>query len=382
MGLAILFIKLINVFKEAPILGNQFHDLKDASLTIIIPTYNEESNIEKCLQSIFSSKRPCENWKIIMVDDCSTDDTVKLARKKAKQMKINTDNFMIINAGERPSNEHWVGKNWPCYRALESLDSTWVLFIDADICLEETTLRRALSKSISEEIDLLTIAPRLKCSCLAEWMVQPIIASLLGFGFPFKAINDPNSKIAFAAGPFMLFRTSAYKSIGGHKSLAGEVVEDIAFAYKIKNSGYKLYYLLGLDAIELRMYQDFSSLWEGWSKNWFIGLDRSIVKSLGASLSVFTMFSIPWLIVPINCVILVFSSGNTWLLMTSILFGFSGIYLQFLLRRWVNRTMNFPVKYWWLMGVGGIILGLIGPNSIWKTTTGKGWTWKGRPLGY
>jgi len=39
-----------------------------------------------------------------------------------------------------------------------------------------------------------------------------------------------------------------------------------------------------------------------------------------------------------------------------------------------------PLSYWWLMGAGGLLVGAIGPVSIWRTRTGRGWTWKGRAL--
>ena len=32
--------------------------------------------------------------------------------------------------------------------------------------------------------------------------------------------SDPASEVSFAAGPFMLFRRSAYEAIGGHRALA------------------------------------------------------------------------------------------------------------------------------------------------------------------
>jgi hypothetical protein len=109
-------------------------------------------------------------------------------------------------------------------------------------------------------------------------MVQPIMASLLGLGFPIVEANNPSSDVAFAAGPFMLFRRDAYDAIGGHRALAGEVVEDLALARTIKTSGFRLRYVLGLDAIDLQMYSDLPALWEGWTKNWFLGLDRNIPK--------------------------------------------------------------------------------------------------------
>ena len=54
--------------------------------------------------------------------------------------------------------------------------------------------------------------------------------------------------------------------------------------------------------------------------------------------------------------------------------------LSFILRLWVRGEFNVPMKYWWLMGLGGILIGVLGPISVLKTLTGKGWTWKGRSL--
>ena len=53
---------------------------------------------------------------------------------------------------------------------------------------------------------------------------------------------------------------------------------------------------------------------------------------------------------------------------------------QLILRLWTRREFQLPIDYWWLMGAGGLIVGTIGPVSVWRTFTGKGWTWKGRSL--
>ena len=228
--------------------------------------------------------------------------------------------------------------------------------------------------------DLFSLAPRLVCGCLAEWMVQPIMASLLGLGFPMEQANDPESEVAFAAGPFMLFRRSAYEAIGGHSAVAGEVVEDLALARRIKQSGRRLVYQLGLDAVELQMYDDFPTLWEGWSKNWYLGLDRNVIKALSAGAVVFTMFTLPWLLLGsgLGLLLLLGTSPALW---SGALAGAVGVLLQWLLRLWISVRFDVPLTFWWLMGVGGLIVAAIAPTSVWRSETGRGWTWKGRPLG-
>ena len=53
---------------------------------------------------------------------------------------------------------------------------------------------------------------------------------------------------------------------------------------------------------------------------------------------------------------------------------------QLLLRLWTRQSFDLPLTHWWLMGVGGLLVGAIGPVSVWRTLTGQGWTWKGRQL--
>ena len=376
-GLLILQLGLQRVFSVAPRLKpGQDVAAPDTSLTVVIPAFNEAHNIEACVASVLANQPPCRDWSVLVVDDESSDATVDNALRAGSA----APHFRLIQAGPRPVNERWVGKNWACSRAVDQVSSDWLLFIDADVRLKPDALQRALAQALDEQADLLSLAPRLSCGCLAEWMVQPIMASLLGLGFPILETNDPASPVAFAAGPFMLFKASTYRQIGGHRALAGEVVEDLALARAIKAGGHRLRYLLGLDAVDLRMYSNLAALWEGWTKNWFLGLDRDPVKALGAALVVVLMFSVPWLLLPASLLLLwlqpLLASAWWWLMALASL----AILQQLLLRLWTRSNFDVPLSYWWLMGAGGLLVGAIGPVSIWRTRTGRGWTWKGRAL--
>ncbi|QNI82520.1 beta-glycosyltransferase/ family 2 [Synechococcus sp. RS9907] len=376
-GLLILQLGLQRVFAVAPRLKpGQDVAAPDTTLTVVIPAFNEAHNIEACVASVLANQPPCRDWSVLVVDDESSDATVDNALRAGSA----APHFRLIQAGPRPVNERWVGKNWACSRAVDQVSSEWLLFIDADVRLKPDALKRALAQALDEQADLLSLAPRLSCGCLAEWMAQPIMASLLGLGFPILETNDPASPVAFAAGPFMLFKASTYRQIGGHRALAGEVVEDLALARAIKAGGHRLRYLLGLDAVDLRMYSDLAALWEGWTKNWFLGLDRDPVKALGAALVVVLMFSVPWLLLPASLVLLwlqpLLASAWWWLMALTSL----AILQQLLLRLWTRSNFDVPLSYWWLMGAGGLLVGAIGPVSIWRTRTGRGWTWKGRAL--
>jgi hypothetical protein len=57
-----------------------------------------------------------------------------------------------------------------------------------------------------------------------------------------------------------------------------------------------------------------------------------------------------------------------------------GVGLQLALRLWIRDRFQVPLRHWWLMGAGGLVVAAIGPTSVWRTRTGRGWTWKGRSL--
>lgn len=382
IGLSILLLGLQRVFASAPTLwDSNDRDITDTSLSVVIPAFDEEQNIEGCLTHVLMSERPCSRWDVIVVDDQSSDNTVKIAEQAIVAVSgADQPDATVLQAGPRPKGERWVGKNWGCCQAMEQVNSEWVLFIDADVTLAPDAIRRALHQSINENADLFSLAPRLTCGCLAEWMVQPIMASLLGLGFPILEANDPASTVAFAAGPFMLFRRDSYNAIGGHRALAGEVVEDLALARRIKEGGFRLRYVLGIDAVDLQMYANLQALWEGWSKNWFLGLDRSISKSLGAGGVVLLMFTLPWLLLPASLTMACLSSQDQIFWLSDAGLGLIAILMQLSVRLWTRARFSVPLRHWWLMGLGGMIIGLIAPTSVWKSLTGRGWTWKGRSL--
>jgi len=189
--------------------------------------------------------------------------------------------------------------------------------------------------------------------------------------------SPPGRSCCFAAAPTWRSADTA--------PWAAEVVEDLALARRIKQGGHRLRYLLALDALDLRMYSDFASLWEGWTKNWLLGLDGDVARALGASSVVLLMFSGPWLLTPAAALLAkglapVGLPGQRLLLLIALALALAGIGLQLVLRLWTRRQFQLPITFWWLMGVGGLVVAAIGPVSVWRTRSGRGWTWKGRPL--
>ena len=91
------------------------------TVSIIIPTKNEESNIERLLKSIRSQS--LKNFEIIIVDNFSQDKTLKIAKKFTKK---------VFQFGPERSSQRNLG--------LQKAKGTYIMFIDADMELEQEVI--------------------------------------------------------------------------------------------------------------------------------------------------------------------------------------------------------------------------------------------------
>ncbi|MCP9841378.1 glycosyltransferase [Synechococcus sp. J7-Johnson] len=398
-GLLVLLLALELTMGRAPRLGATETSPAGAStgaaeasgrdfLSVIVPAYNEASRIESCVGALLASELQGLGWRLIVAVDDSSDGTAEGLEALIEAGTFPSPPLQVLRCGPRPVSERWSGKNWPCSEAVRLLSqhptpeagpppTEWLLFVDADVTVAPAALASAVAEARRSGADLLTLAPRIRCGCLAEWVVQPIVVALLGLGFPIARANDPGDPTAFAAGPFMLFRRSSYEAIGGHRALAAEVVEDLALARAIKERGLTLRYLLGVDLLELRMYPDFSALWEGWTKNWHLGLNRNPLLTLASGGVVLSQFSGPWLLL-LLAGLQAIRQPLAWPSLLSP--ALAGVGLQLALRLWSRWRFRLDLRYWWLSWLGGLVIGAIAPVSIWKVSTGQGWTWRGRSL--
>jgi cellulose synthase/poly-beta-1,6-N-acetylglucosamine synthase-like glycosyltransferase len=344
------------------------------SISVIIPAYNEDINIRDCVVSVLQSNLPNpQQLRVLIADDESTDLTAAIAR----ELVAEDTRVQLISVPPRPAHEVWRGKNWACTQAAALTQDEYLLFIDADVRLDAEAIAVALTEALTDQTDLLSAMPKVICGCLSEWLAQPIIFRMLISGFDPEAVNDPKQQKAFAAGPFMLFRRQAYEQIGGHRGVADDLVEDVALARRIKAAGLNMRLVIGFDVVQVRMYQNFAALWEGWTKNFHMGAQRKLSGTLMVPLIAFFSLTLPWLSLVFGLIGLL--RGSLWQgIPLSIASGL--LIWQWGLWRQQAQLLQQPVRYWGLNWLGGLLVSAIAIGSIIKTETGWGWTWRGRSL--
>ena len=97
-------------------------------ISIIVPIYNAEEYLERCIESI--KKQTYQKWELILVDDGSTDCSLQLCEKIAlKDTRIRV--IHIENLGVS------MARN----RGIEEAKGEYISFIDADDWVDMRFLR-------------------------------------------------------------------------------------------------------------------------------------------------------------------------------------------------------------------------------------------------
>ena len=114
--------------------------------SIIIPLYNTEKYIVKCIQSAIDQDIPAENYEIIVVNDGSTDHSKDLVEKMAARHK----NILLINQSN-------AGIGTSRNTGLAHARGEYILFLDSDDYLEPNSLGDILRTIEKERLDMLCI---------------------------------------------------------------------------------------------------------------------------------------------------------------------------------------------------------------------------------
>ena len=235
-----------------------------------MPARNEEANLERCLRSLVEQRGI--PFELLAVDDGSTDRTPEIIEKFAGVREcpfvgVNADLASVTAIQARPVEQGWTGKANAVWQAAQTTRGEWLLFTDADTAHEPGSLARAAAEAEQYGAMMLSYSPRQELRSLGERLVMPLVFAELASRFRPKEVRDPRSPVAAANGQYLLIKRDVYFALGGHKAVAGELLEDVALAKRLKQSGAKIRFRFGGEQVRTRMYRSWGQLVEGWTKN-------------------------------------------------------------------------------------------------------------------
>jgi len=229
-----------------------------SAISAIVPARDEEPSIAACIKSL--ARQP-EIREILVVNDQSTDKTAEIVRG----LMTSIPNLRLLETQGVPAG--WVGKNHAVALGAKVAMNPWLLFTDADAEHEPGAAAKALQIAQESGAALVSFSPEQVMEKWYEKALIPFIYCRLARKFNYDAVNDPSSSDAAANGQFLMIRRDAYEAVGGHASVAAEVLEDVALARRVKSAGCRLAFHSGKGIVRVRMYRSFASMWEGWTKN-------------------------------------------------------------------------------------------------------------------
>lgn len=114
-------------------------------VSIILPVYNCEKYIGKCLESIINQDYPA--WELIIVNDGSTDMTAQICESYLKS-ESRIRYFAISNNGVSNARNYGLAK----------AEGQYIFFIDADDYLDNSCLKKAMNESERSSSDIVVMA--------------------------------------------------------------------------------------------------------------------------------------------------------------------------------------------------------------------------------
>ena len=343
-------------------------------VSILVAARDEADTIKDCLLSLAAQDYP--NFEIIVVNDGSRDDTAKVV----ESLEGEIPHLRLIEGKALPKD--WLGKNHACHQAFQEARGDWLLFVDADTRHASGSLTQTMRYVLGFRVDMLSLYPHFEAITFWEKVIMPAVGRMILIGAPFELVNSDRRLLrpfAMAIGQFILIRREAYESIGGHRAIREQVVEDVEIARRVKQSGFRLRFLYGIDLLSTRMYSGFGELWRGWSRSFYGGMGNNHLQALVSTLLLFLFGCLPYMTLPAAALLLLFGIRAEALLEVlrvgtlqwALIFPTTYI-VRCRLREYPECSWTFPL--------GGIMVQWIAFHSLYTYTFAKEIVWKGRNL--
>ena len=331
-------------------------------ISVCVPARNEERDIKNCVESLLSQDYP--NFEVIVVDDNSNDNTAKIVCSMIEQYP----NLIFVAGAQLASG--WTGKPYALHQAYQRSRGQYLLFTDADLRYQSHALKTAIHTMICKDLDLLTLMPAAIFGSFWERAVQPVIFGFIAALTNFRKVNSESHQSAMGFGAFLLFKKEAYQKIGGHLSVANEVLEDIMIAKKAKLNGLSILVADGKNLFSIRMYHSMEEIWIGWRKNIFLAMKNSIFRASFYMVMVLCFLLTPYIVVICNLWI---GTGSVWVGVSLL-----GLGLSLAAGLGLCHELGLERKNVFLFPLGAIVMVVIMFNSMVQTLLLRRTEWRGR----
>lgn len=128
------------------LMGKKYDPRRDdyePTVTIVIPMYNEGETIKDTIISLLDQEYPVEKLDIIVIDDCSTDDSYEWALK---------GQAVAPHRVSISQNPHNMGKRRGINRAVRQAKGEIIVSVDSDVIVDVNAVRELVARFVSDDI--------------------------------------------------------------------------------------------------------------------------------------------------------------------------------------------------------------------------------------
>jgi chlorobactene glucosyltransferase len=384
IDLLALFLSTLTTIASLAVIGwihNQYHmdvvvepsgapPKPQPEVSVIVPARNEADNIRRCVEALLD--QTYTSYELIVLDDRSTDETPQILAQIRSSSQAGR--LKILEGRDLPPG--WAGKPFALAQASRQAQGEWLCFVDADTFARPSLLAATVAKAQDERADMFTILTDQILGSFWEKAILPLVFTALSVGFPARRVNDPEKSDAIANGQFILIRRAVYLAVGGHEAVRDRIAEDRALADLVKRRGYRLIVADGRAVARTRMYTSFPEIWEGWTKNIFLGMQGRLGLLLfGALVALLAALFLPgWLLVGAVWFLSSWKLVAGMVLLEAILVWGTLLWL----RVQAARAFHISSLYALTLPLGALIFAALMIASAYKVLSGQGVTWKGR----
>jgi N-acetylglucosaminyltransferase len=212
------------------------------TVDVIIPMYNEGRGIEGTVLSLLGQNYPADKLRVLVVDDCSTDDSLLWARRAAA---VHPERTMVIK------NRVNVGKRIGIAHAVRRSSADIIVSVDSDVVVHPDAVKELVARFVSD--DIAAVGGRVNVSNPNEnWLTQmQTIKYHFGYGY-LKSLERAFQTVMCLSGCLTAYRRHVLlelEPVLENRNLLGMPVkygEDRFLTRQIVKAGYKT--LLTMDA--------------------------------------------------------------------------------------------------------------------------------------
>ncbi|MEM6690805.1 MAG: glycosyltransferase [Planctomycetota bacterium] len=255
-----MFAANLQLFRRLEISNADLASNPNEMVSVLIPARDEASSISASVGSILDD--PSFDGEIIVLDDHSTDGTPGIVEHiSASDSRVRLESAPSLVEG-------WNGKQHACFHAARLANFESLLFLDADVRLENGAIGRLLTDKTRSGVDLLSAFPRQETKTWLERWIIPLMHYILLCYLPLKrSRSDSSPSLAAGCGQLFLTTKTAYEAAGTHQAIASSRHDGVKLPRAFRSAGLRTDVVDGSSIATCRMYQNAAQVLRGVLKN-------------------------------------------------------------------------------------------------------------------